>query len=172
MALFHRYHSTLHGNYRRAALRYGLLTGSVMAAVMLLRVLLGNGVSSPGGGWLDVLLIAAVILLTAHYRQQLPDRKITLKEAMLVGVLTSLMAAAVYALLLLAIEEIIPSQIVQFTRTMAGQTITTADPQLHYWALLWAIIALGQTALLGSFAAFLAAVVLKNEKSEVKHKSK
>lgn len=170
MGIFHRYNSTIHGNYRRAYLRSGALTGVLMAAYVLVRLLMGNPLPSPASLVLDAVLLVAVFLLTAYYRNSLPDKKITLKEAMLFGIGTSLIAGVVYGLLLWAICASSPSQTVLFTNNMTQQPITDADPQLHYWAAWWAIVAAVQTVVLGAFGAFLAAILFRNEKSDIKHK--
>ena len=89
---------------------------------------------------------------------------------MLFGMGTSLIAAVFYALAILATGLTSAEQTVLFTATLSGQTITQQDPQLHYWAALWAIVTFVDVALLGSFGSFLAAIFFRNEKSEIKHK--
>ena len=98
MGIFHRYSSTIHGNYRRAYLRCGLLAGALLAAYIIGRLLAGSPAESPISYITDAILLVLVVLFTAYYRNSLPDKKITLKEAMLFGIGTSLIAAVVYAL--------------------------------------------------------------------------
>ena len=172
MGIFHRYSSTIHGNYRRAYLRTGILTGALLAIYVLARLLAGSPVQSPISYVTDAILLVLIVLLTAYYRNSLPDKKITLKEAMLFGTGTAVISALVYGLAIMGICFSSAEQTVLFTSTLSGQTITHQDPQLHYWAILWAIVAFVQVALLGSFAAFLASIFFRNEKSEVKHKQK
>lgn len=168
--IFHRYKSEIHGNYRRAYLRSGLLTGVLMASYVLVRLLAGSPVESPFSLILDAILLVALFLLTAWYRASLPDKKITLKEAMLFGIGTSLVAGVVYGLLLWAIGLSSASQTVLFTNSMTAGSIDAQDPQLHYWAAWWAILSGLESILVGSFGAFIAAVLFRNEKSEIKHK--
>ena len=168
--VFHRYKSEIHGNYRRAYLRSGLLTGALLAAYILVRLLAGTPVESPFSLFIDAILLVALFLLTAWYRASLPDKKITLKEAMLFGIGMSLVAGIVYGLLLWAIGLSSATQTVLFTNTMTGNAITAEDPQIHYWAAWWAILSGLETILLGSFGAFIAAILFRNEKSEIKHK--
>ncbi|MBR4505166.1 MAG: DUF4199 domain-containing protein [Bacteroidales bacterium] len=170
MAVFHRYNSTIHGNYRQAYLRCGLLIGALLSVYIVGRLLAGSMAESPISYLTDAILIVLVVLLTAYYRNSLPDKKITLKEAMLFGIGTSLIAAIFYTLAIWAIGLTSPAQTVLFTATLSGQTITPQDPQLNYWAALWAIVTFVDVALLGSFAAFLAAIFFRNEKSEIKYK--
>ena len=171
MSIFHRYSSTIHGNYRKAYLRCGLATGLMLTAYVVLRLLLGSPLGSPASYVSDAILLVALFLFAAAYRRALPDKKITLKEAMLFGIGLSLVAALFYGLALWAIGIAAPQQTVLFTTTMA-QPITPEDPQLHYWAAWWAIVAGVEMLLLGCFGAFIAAIFLRNEKSEIKHKQK
>lgn len=168
MGVFHRYNSTIHGNYRRAYLRCGPLVGLLLAAYVLVRLLMGSPMESPTSLVVDIVLLVSVFLLTAYYRNSLPEKKITLKEAFLFGLGLSIVAALVYGLALWAIGAASPSQTVLFSTTMTGQEVTPQDPQIHYWAAWWALFAGGATALLGAFGAFLAAIFFRNEKSPVK----
>lgn len=143
MSIFHRYNSTIHGNYRRAYLRSGLLTGALLAAYVLIRMLMGKPVETPTSLVTDIILLVLVFLLAAWYRNSLPQGKITLKEAMLFGIGTVAVAAVVYALALLLMGK----------------------------ALWWLMAAVLDTLLLGAFGAFLAAIFFRNEKSDIKHKS-
>lgn len=173
MAIFHRYKSEIHGNYRRAYLRSGLATGVLLALYVLVRLLSGSPMESPVSLIVDAILLVVLILLTAWYRNSLPEKKITLKEAMLFGIGTAAVAGVVYGLLLWAIGLGSQPQTVLFTNTMlGGNSVDLQNPQLHYWAAWWAIVAGVETIVLGAFAAFLAAIFFRNEKSEIKHKQK
>lgn len=173
MAIFHRYKSEIHGNYRRAYLRSGLTTGVLLALYVLVRLLSGSPMESPVSLIVDAILLVVLILLTAWYRNSLPEKKITLKEAMLFGIGTAAVAGVVYGLLLWAIGLGSQPQTVLFTNTMlGGNSVDLQNPQLHYWAAWWAIVAGVETIVLGAFAAFLAAIFFRNEKSEIKHKQK
>lgn len=162
----------MHGNYGRAGLRSGLLTGALMALYVLVRLLMGNPMQSPVSLVIDAILLVAIILLTAYYRNSLPDKRITLKEAMLFGICTAAVAGVVYGLLLWAINASSAEQTMLFTNSMTGSEITTTNPQLHYWAAWWAIVSGVGAIVLGAFGAFIAAVFFRNEKSEIKHKTK
>lgn len=168
MGIFHRYKSEIHGNYRKAYLRGGALTGVLLAAYVLIRLLVGTPMESPVSLVIDAILLVVLCLLTAWYRGSLPDKHITLKEAMLFGIGTAAVAGVVYGLLLWAIGLSSATQTALFTNTMTGNNVTTEDPQLHYWAAWWAIVAGIETIVLGAFGAFLASIFFRNEKSEIK----
>lgn len=170
MGIFHRYDSTMHGNFRRVYLRCGALTGILLAAYVMVRLLMGSPMPTATGYVSDAIVLVAVFLFTAFYRNSLPDKKITLKEAMLLGIGVAVVASVIYALALWATGNAFPEQTVLFTRNMMGKEIIAQDPQLNYWAILWALVALVETAVIGGFGAFLAAIVLRNEKAPVHQK--
>ena len=172
MSIFHRYKSTIHGNYRRAYLRGGLITGSVLAAYLLLRLLMQNPAASPTSYITDAVVIVLVVLLMAYYRRSLPDGKITLKEAMLFGMGTAVVGAAVYGVCVWLMCLVVPAQAALFTTTLTPNPTEPTDPQIGYWAAWWGVYAAILMALLGSFAAFVAALFFRNEKSDIKSKNK
>ena len=172
MGIFHRYNSTIHGNYRKAYLRSGLITGLLLAAYVLIRLLMGKPLESPTSYVSDAVMLVAVFLFMAFYRNSLPDKKITLKEAMLFGIGTAVVAAFIYGLALWAFGLAFQQQTALFSTTMTGNEVTTQDPQLHYWAAWWAIYSFVLMALLGSFGAFVAAIFFRNEKSDIKNRKK
>ena len=170
MGIFHRYNSTIHGNYRKAYLISGSLIGALLALYVLVRLVSGTPIASPVSLVSDIILLVLVFLLSAYYRKSLPLSRITLKEAMLFGIGTAVVAGLVYGLLLWLLCLSSAEQTVLFTNTAMQSKITDTDPQLHYWAAMWSIVAGLEVALLGSFGAFIAAIVFRNEKSEIKHK--
>ena len=172
MSIFHRYHSTIHGNYRRAYLRCGLICGVLLSAYVAVRYLMGNLAESPLSYVSDAILLVLIFLFAAYYRKSLPDGRVTLKELMLFGIGMAAVSALVYGLALWAWGLAFPQQAVTFTNNMTDKQITITDPQLHYWAAWWAILAAVEVLLLGSFGAFLAAIFFRNEKSEIKHNIK
>ena len=167
MAIFHRYQSTIHGNYRRAYLRCGLAVALLLIVYLFVRLLMDNPVASPLSYVSDAILLVCIFLFAAYYRKSLPDNKVTLKELMLFGTGTAAVAALLYGLLLWGLGLAFPQQTLLFTNSMTPNEVTLQDPQLHYWAALWAIVAAVETLLLGGFGAFLAAIFFRNEKGEV-----
>ena len=168
MAIFHRYISQIHGNYRRAYLRSGLLVGALLVLHVVARHLIGRPVASPASYAGDAIMLVGVVLFMAYYRASLPEKRITLKEAMLFGMGTATVAAFVYGVALWLTGLLWPGQTVLFTGTVAGQEVSLQDPQLHYWAAWWGIYAGVLMWVLGGFGAFLGAIFLRNEKSEIK----
>lgn len=168
MAIFHRYSSRIHGNYRKAYLRCGLLTGGVLVLYVVVRLLIGSPVDRPTSLASDGILLVCEWLLMAYYRASLPERKITLKEAMLFGIGLAVVAAMVYGVALWVVGLVSPQQVALITTTMAGREVGVDDPQLHYWAAWWGIYAGVMMMILGGFGAFVGAIFFRNEKAEIK----
>lgn len=171
MKFFHRYNSTIHGNYRKAYLRCGLLTGLMLILYLLVRWLMRNPAESPISFLSDGILLVAVFLFTMLYRNALPERKATLKELMLFGMGTAIVACFLYGIYIWVSGYAIPGQIELFTNTMMEPGEFVKFPA-HYWSALWAFVAAVFMAVLGGFGAFISALILKNEKPEVKIKKK
>ena len=94
--IFRRYKSTIYGNYRKAYLIDGALTGVVMSVVMLLRDLLAKSPMSSPENYITELVLAVGIFWSCYqYRRQLPDGKVTLKELMLLGLGIGVVSAIV-----------------------------------------------------------------------------
>lgn len=170
MKIFKRYSSTIHGNYRKAYLRCGLIVGVLMSLYLLIRNLMGAPAQSPVSLVSDAILLVSVFLFAAYYRNSLPERKVTLKELMLFGMGLAAVAGLVYGLFLWVILSVDTDSILRFVPGMTGREVDPNDPQMHYWAPFIAIVSAIETLLLGAFGAFLASILLKNEKPEIKNK--
>lgn len=168
MGIFHRYKSEIHGNYRRAYLRCGLATGLLLGVYVLVRYLMGKPVENPESMVMDGVMLIAVLVTGIAYRKSLPEGKVTLKEMMLFGIGLAVVASVVYGLMLWGIGVVFKEQTVVFTRVLAGQEIGVDDEQLGYWALWWALLTAVKMAIVGGLGAFLTAILLKNEKSDIK----
>ena len=166
MKFFHRYKSTIHGNYRRAYLRCGLLTGLMLILFLLVRWLMDNPAESPISWLSDGILLVAVFLFTMLYRNTLPERKATLKELMLFGIGNAVVACLLYGIYIWVAGFALPGQIELFTNTLKEPGEFAQYPA-HYWSALWALVSGVIMSILGGFGAFISALILKNEKGDV-----
>ena len=171
MRFFHRYKSTIHGNYRKAYLRSGVLTGLLMMLYLLVRWLMHNPATSPAAYLTEGVLLVAVLLLTIYYRNTLPDRKATLKELMLFGMGTAVLASLLYGIFVWIFGSLVPEQADLFTVTLRSEEALKEAPS-HYWAAWWGIEAGIKLMVLGGFGAFISALIFKNEKGEIRTKKK
>ena len=169
MRFFHRYKSTIHGNYRKAYLRSGLLTGMMLMLYLVVRWLLKNPAESPVSYLSDGILLLAVFLFTMLYRNALPERKATMKELMLMGMGTAIVACLLYGIYIWLSGFSMPGQIELFTNNLMEDE-PFADYPAHDWSALWGFMSAVVMAVLGGFGAFISALILKNEKPEVKKK--
>jgi len=171
LRFFHRYRSTIHGNYRKAYLRSGLLTGVMLMLYLWVRYLMGNPAESPVSYLSDGILLVAGFLFTMLYRNALPDRKATLKELMLFGMGTAVIACVVYGVFIWIMGFTARGQIELFTGTMMDNAPFTDYPA-HYWSAFWGFVSAVIMAVLGGFGAFISALILKNEKGEIVKKNR
>lgn len=169
MRFFHRYRSTIHGNYRKAYLRCGLITGGLLVLYIMVRYLMGSPAESPEAYMSDIIMLVAVFLFTLLYRNSLEEKKATLKELMLFGLGTAVVGSLLYGVCLFLFAYAIPEQTDLFTRTLRGEEALLSAPS-HYWAAWWGIESAIKLAVLGGFGAFVAALLFKNEKSDVRSK--
>ena len=169
MGIFHRYESEIHGNYRKGYLRFGTITGVVLMLYILVRYLMGKPAESPEAYLTDGIMLVSVFIFTYLYRNAMPEKKATLKELMLLGLGTAVVASVLYGLFLWAFGSAVPSQTELFTRTMRGEEALVSAP-IHYWAAWWGIESAVKLAVLGGFGAFLAALLFRNEKAAVRKK--
>ena len=171
MKFFRRYNSTIHGNYRKAYLRCGLITGGLLALYIMVRYLMDAPAESPEAYMSDGIMLVAVFLFTLLYRNSLEEKKATLKELMLFGLGMAVVASVLYGVCLWLFGYAVPEQADLFTRTLRGEEAVLSAPS-HYWAAWWGFESGIKLALLGGFGAFIASLVFRNEKSEVRKKNK
>ena len=165
MRFFHRYRSTIHGNYRKAYLRCGLLTGLMLVLYLLVRWLLKNPAESTVSYLSDGILLVSVFLFTLLYRNSLPDRKATMKELMLFGTGTAVLACFLYGIYIWLSGIALPEQTELFTKTLMKADDYGEYP-VGWWSAIVGMITAVIMAVLGSFGAFIAALILKSEKGE------
>lgn len=145
------------------------MTGIMLVLYLLVRWMMRNPAESPISFLSDGILLVAGFLFSMLYRNTLPDRKATLKELMLFGLGTAILACFLYGLFIWVSGFAIPGQIELFTNTMKGSGEFSKFPA-HYWSAFWAFIAAVFMAVLGGFGAFISALILKSEKPVVKTK--
>lgn len=169
MRFFHRYNSTIHGDYRKAYLRCGLIVGGLLSLYIMVRYLVGAPAERPEGYMSDVIMLVTVFLFTLLYRNSLAEKRSTLKELMLFGMGTAVVGSVLYGLCLWLMGCAIPEQTDLFTRTMRGEEAVLTVPT-HYWAAWWGFESAMRLAVLGGFGAFVAAMVLENERGTIREK--
>ena len=97
--IFRRYKSTIYGNYRKAYLTDGLLTGIAMSLVLLLRDCMGDiPMRQPENFVTELVLAIGIFLFGYLYRKELPRGKVTFKELMLLGLGIGVVSAIAFGL--------------------------------------------------------------------------
>lgn len=176
MGFIRRYQSDIYGNWRLAALRYGLLTALVMGAVVLFLKLIYYPVGTPENYASDLSLFAATLFFAWRYRKSLPEGRVFFKELMLMGLGLGVVAAFFYGLFLLFYGAVVDHEFAArcLEHFVNGELNGTADPadkeatvaaMQHYTLLTWALIGAFRTAVMAILTAFIAALVFRTEKN-------
>jgi len=175
--VFRRYESTIYGNYRKACLTDGALTGGVMSVLMLLRDRLADRpMDSPENYVTELVLVVAIFWSAYQYRKGLEGGKVTLKELMLLGVGIGVVSAVVYGLWTWLYCGVLNAEMVEFYNRQRIATMPTdgaaalADIETvrRYGAGDWAFIGGFRCAVMSILFAFIAAIVLRTEKAPVR----
>ena len=168
--IIRRYKSEIHGNYRVAYLKWGLLTGLVLSLYLLVRHWSGAPCSTPADLGKDGLLVVGIAVAMYFYRRSLQDGKVTMKELLLMGLGAGLVAAVVYGLFVwlycgVMYPEMTGVYAERFkTEDSAAEGYVAAlNPGM--WALMFGFV---NTFLTSIIVAFFGALVFRTEKAEVR----
>ncbi len=169
--ILRRYRSEIHGNYRVASLKYGLLTGVLLALYLFVRHLIGMPTALPFDYGNDIVLIVSILLVSCLYRRSLSGGLVTIKELLLLGLGTGVVAAVVYGLSVwLYCGVVYPDMTAAYADrfrtpdTTAEQYAAARNP--FWWALFYGFL---KTAVTSVIVAFFSAIVFKTEKGELKN---
>lgn len=178
---FRRYKSTIYGNYRKAYLIDGALTGAVMSVVLLLRDLLAKSPMSSPENYITELVLAVGIFWSCYqYRKQLPNEKVTLKELMLLGIGIGVVSAVMYGLWTWLRCGVLDTSLVEHYNQQRIGLMDAAESSAEakvavelvsrYTAGDWAFIGAFRSAVMSVIITFFAALVFRTEKGEVRTK--
>lgn len=176
-AIIRRYRSNIHGNYRWAALKYGIAMGVVLSVFLVFRYLLGHPSNAPissDENWVVfVALLVMSLVFVFHYRRHLTEKKITFKEGFLVTFDSCVIACIVYAAFMYIYAMYIDNGMDSFQdRTLDVMKRALAEGEnsnqvqlpdmvyLIFWGMMVNII-------IGILIAFITGIVCRNEKGEV-----
>lgn len=176
-----RYNSTIYGNYRKAYLIDGALTGAAMSAVMLVRDALAKAPMGAPENYISEILLAVGIFWSCYqYRKQLEGEKVSLKELMLLGLGIGVVSGAVYGLWTWLNCGCLNTDLVgyynQQRMAQMDPAETSAEAKLaieqvsKYTAGDWGFIAGFRSAVMSVLLAFFAALIFRTEKSPVREK--
>lgn|SRR5574344_657729 len=174
-----QYQSEIYGNYRKAYLLYGVLTGALISFYVLFLRIIILPVNSPETYGTDIALLLCMMFFSYRYRKQLPENRIFFKELMLLNLGIGVIAAIVYGLFLLFYGNVIDTEF--FSRcldTYINNMTNSEQPETQkaivmeayrrYQPLHWAAIGAFRTAVMGIMMAFIAALIFRTEKNVVK----
>lgn len=175
--IIRRYRSVMHGNYKKASLKYGLYMALVLSFLLLLRYLAGyapDATTENKETWTVFAGLAIMnIVFTFHYRKRVEGKKISFKEAFLLGLYGSLVACVLYALFMYFYASCIDNGENSFeSRTIELLTRQTAQannidisqvklPSMSYLVFYGMVVNMVMSVLVS----FFSAIVCRNEKS-------
>ena len=180
--VFRRYESTIYGDYRKAYIIDGALTGAAMSVIMWLRDLLSTvKMATPENYLTELILGVAIFWACYHYRKNLPQEKVTLKELMLLGLGIGVVSAVVYGLYTWLNCSLLDSGMVSYynEQRIGVMEPATASPEAkvaiervkQYTAGDWAFIGAFRSAVMSIILTFFAALIFRTEKSPVRTKA-
>ena len=180
---FRRYKSTIYGNYRKAYLIDGMLTGVAMSVISALRDWLATKpMAMPENYITELVLLVGIVWASYHYRKQLPGEKVTLKELMLLGLGIGVVSAVVYGLWVWLRCGVINTGLVDYYNQSRIEVMDPAEKSeaakvaiemvRKYTAGDWAFIAGFRSAVMSIIITFFTALVLRTEKGEVRVRQK
>ena len=177
--IFRRYESTIYGNYRKAYLIDGALTGVVMSVVMLLRDWLAKSpMPSPENYITELVLAVGIFWSSYQYRKQLPEGKVTLKELMLLGLGIGVVSAVVYGLWTWLRCGVLNTSLVDYYNHQRINMMEAAESSVEamlaveqvtrYTAGDWAFIGAFRSAVMSVIITFFASLIFRTEKAPVR----
>jgi hypothetical protein len=113
MGLLNRYKSTMHGNYKIAVFKYGLLIGIGLSLVILFRYWFKMPISEPVSYYEDISMLVFLFIAVFLYKRGLKERKITLKESYILGLGSGIIASIIYGIFLFVYSQYIDIDIQQ-----------------------------------------------------------
>ena len=180
---FRRYKSTIYGNYRKAYVIDGLLTGAAMSVIAAVRDwLAAKPMATPENYVTELVLLVGILWASYHYRKQLPGEKVTFKELMLLGLGIGVVSAVVYSLWMWLRCGVINTGLVDYYNQSRIDVMDPAETSeaakvaiesvKRYTAGDWAFIAGFRSAVMSILISFFAALIFRTEKGEVRTKTK
>lgn len=177
--ILRKYHSTIYGDYRKAYIKYGFVTGVVVSVVVLVNWLLNfDNQSMQPSNWLTEIVFALGIgWFTYRYRQNLSNQMVTFKELMMLGLGIGVVGSVLYGLALwffcgVAFPEMgdafIAGRLAMMPDASVGAEEKIAiDTVRGYTAGDWGFIGGFRSAVMSVLIAFFAAIIFRTEKGEV-----
>lgn len=169
MRFIRRYKSEIYGNYRRAALAYGSLTGGLMAVCVLVASLVGMPFSAPETYVTDGVMALSIFVSAYYYRRRLNVDDLSQKELLLMGLDMGIVIGIVYGLLLwVVLLGCYPALVSHFAEVRINQMVSGVaggvDEQLAhtircYNAADWAFIGAFRSFVLSILFSFFAALI-------------
>ena len=170
--ILRKYSSVMYGNYKKASLKYGLLTGGVLIIVLLLRYLIEAKPNSPTSLADNITLLIMFVLCLYLYKNKLPDKKITLKEGFLLTFYTGIIASILYGMFMYLYVSSIDTQMTLRCANTLRQIPEYANYTTEQFgsmtkASVIAFQSIIYNVVMSVLWALITSLILRNEKADV-----
>ena len=171
--IIRQYSSEIHGNYFQMSIRYGMVIGALMSLGLLVRFIISKPASSPISYVDNVIMLVFMAFVVYLYRNSLENKKITFKEAWLVGFFSAFVASVIYGMFMYIYNVWIDTDMsarcmngLQNLDRCKGYTIDQIKAmagvsQMCVYSIIYNII-------VGILWAFCVGIIFRNEKAQRK----
>lgn len=175
MGLLNRYDSKMHGNYWNAIFKYGFLVGLGLVLVVLFRHWLSMPLSQPVTYAENIALLVFMFIVVFLYRKSLQEKKITFKEAYIVGFGVGIVSSIMYGMFLYVFSLYIDTEFQQRCFEIQREIKSNAhlnDEQISAMSSSSAIAFSGilLSSIMSILWAMIVGILLRNEQAPLKIK--
>lgn len=177
-----RYESTIYGKYRIAYLKYGVFIGLAISLYVLICGTIGHPIQTPDNYGTEAVMLLGIFLSTYLYRNSLPEKLVSLKELMLLGIGMGTVASVVYGLILWMYTSVLfPDWVNIFIESRINvmpdaseseEAKIAVDAVRNYSAGDWAFIGGFRSFVMSILMVFCAAIIFRTEKAPIKQPKK
>ena len=177
MALIKRYKSKIYGNYWLGILKFGLLIGFGLSFTLIFRHFIKEPISQPVGFVENFALLGLIFLAVYLYKIGLEERRITFKEAYIVGWGSGVIGSIIYGRSLygyaLYLGSGLQERCFDVQRAIeSNQTLSDADIMFMTSPSSVAMSGILLSSIMAILWAMIVGILLRNEKGEIISKDK
>lgn len=163
----------MHGPYGKMSVIYGIIMGIVMSLFSLIRYLLGYPTTSPLSLLDNIAMLVVMLCVVYLYRSSLQDKKITFKEAWLLAFYSALIGSVLYGIFMYLYSSYIDKQMIEHCIEHLRKVPEYKNYTIEQFKQMARPSAISLQSIIYNIVmaiiwAFVCAVLLKNEKSEIK----
>lgn len=165
-----KYSSEIHGPYLTKSLKYGLIIGALLCIGLLIRFMIMKPPSSPISLTDNIIMLLSMGCMVFWYRNTLPEKKITFKEAWLTGFFSGSIASLLFGIYMyiyiIWIDANMPDRCIKVLKNVEQyKDYTYQQFQAMTTPSTIALQAIIYNVIMAIIWAFCVAIVVRNEKA-------